>query len=117
MINHVNNKPEGQRPTTPNKGKEAGTPTNLINHNTEKTKGLFPLGCGDHNYSQYAVLNNSLMKTHCNGALFLVIWTSTFHLRALTELETEVINVRDVANISHVENSRENLKGTNVLNF
>jgi len=58
-----------------------------------------------------------MMKSHRNGALFLVVWTSTFHLRAPTELETEVINVRNVANISSVENSRENLRGTNVLIF
>jgi hypothetical protein len=84
---------------------------------TQKTKGLFPLGCSDHNHSQYAVLNNNLMKSHCNGALFLVVWTSTFHLRAPTELETKVINVRNVENISYVENSRENLKGTKCSNF
>jgi hypothetical protein len=53
------------------------------------------------------------MKSHCNGALFLVVWTSTFHLRA----PTEVITVRNVANISYVENSREKFKRNKCSHF
>jgi hypothetical protein len=51
-------------------------------------EALFPLGCYDHSYTQYGILEqSSLMKSQRNGAILLVAWASMFHWRVAMELE------------------------------